>query len=232
MISRRYFVGSSVAGCVASAIGASGWSRASSAAVRPGGPDSGTARAIIASERLPLYAAFFDERFAPAVHFGSIAQRRGLPARAVRGDMTDLWYRELEPLWRREPRPIAGLTAYAALFCLERLAWDHGMRVVFHGTHDRIASGAVQHVIRGPWKLAPTRKVHEGPEAASEAAWPKALAVHLARQDQRLGWTALPPALCATATRVQTPGAPLGSGFEQRLHSWVIARAARERERT
>jgi hypothetical protein len=200
MISRRRFVGSSVAGCLASAAGAWGW----------------------AVDRMPLHATLFDERFAEAVRFGGAAQRHGLPARGVRGDMTDLWYRELEPLWRLEPRPIAGLTAYASLFCLERLAWDHGMRLVFHGTHDRLATGAVQHVVRGPRSATPS----------GEARWPEALAARLARQEQRIGWTALPPVLGATQARFQTPGPASRGQVEQPLHSWVIARTARELERT
>ena len=48
----------------------------------------------------------------------------------IRGDITDLWFHDLDPQWKKQPVAIAGLTAHGPLFCLERLAWDHGMRVV------------------------------------------------------------------------------------------------------
>jgi hypothetical protein len=47
-------------------------------------------------------------------------------------------------------QPIAGLTARPALFCLERLAWDHGMRVVYHAEHTRRADNTFAHVARMP----------------------------------------------------------------------------------
>jgi hypothetical protein len=46
------------------------------------------------------------------------------------GDITNIWYHDLQPRWQKAPAAIAGLTAHGALFCLERLAWDVGMRVV------------------------------------------------------------------------------------------------------
>jgi hypothetical protein len=88
------------------------------------------ASAAVASAR--PYAVLYDERFAEAIHFGRAAEREGFAVRPMRGDVTRIWYDELDPLWKRQPRPIAGLTAYAALFCLERLARDRGMRVVHH----------------------------------------------------------------------------------------------------
>jgi hypothetical protein len=41
----------------------------------------------------------------------------------------------LRAAWTKQPVAIAGLTAHGPLFCLERLAWDHGMRVVFRAEH-------------------------------------------------------------------------------------------------
>ncbi len=45
---------------------------------------------------------------------------------------------------------LAGLTDNAAFFCLERLAMNRGLRVVFKGEHRRLASGALSHLIAGP----------------------------------------------------------------------------------
>ncbi len=85
--------------------------------------------------RLRLHTAVFDERFAAARHFGAAARRLGLAVHPIRGDVTELWYSRLYPLWRNSPAPVAGLTAYAAMFCLERLAWDHGLRMVQRDAH-------------------------------------------------------------------------------------------------
>jgi hypothetical protein len=40
---------------------------------------------------------------------------------------------------------IAGLTERPALFLLERLAWDHGLRVVFEAEHDPDGRGGAAH---------------------------------------------------------------------------------------
>src|SRR5262249_14378558 len=49
-------------------------------------------------------------------------------------------------LWRERPAAIAGMTDYAAIFCLERLAWDAGMRVTFRVDHKPLADGSVEHL--------------------------------------------------------------------------------------
>ena len=221
MISRRSFCESGVACSVA--YGVAPWSS-------PRGRDAGAARAANETARAHFHAVLFDERFAEAVRFGGAARCRGLPARAVRGDMTQLWYHELEPMWRREPRPLAGLTAYAALFCLERLARDHQLRVVHHGTHTARARGAIEHVIRGPWR--PDACCAGGIcELGCGGPWPQALAAGLALQQQH-AWVGLPPAVGVAPERLRSPGTPRGRLFEEPLHSWVIAPAARQLERT
>jgi hypothetical protein len=115
MINRRQFI---EAGLAVSAVGGL-------AAVAPCAADE-----RFLAPGVALRAVVFDERFAAARHFAEAARRRGLAPYATRGDVTELWYSRLHPLWRRERAAVAGLTAYAALFCLERLAWDHGMRVI------------------------------------------------------------------------------------------------------
>jgi hypothetical protein len=77
-----------------------------------------------------FYKVIFDERFPASVAFGEEWKTRGAPVHAIRGDITDLWFHDLDLQWKKQPVPIAGLTAHGPLFCLERLAWDHGMRVI------------------------------------------------------------------------------------------------------
>ncbi len=78
----------------------------------------------------PFYKVIVDERFPASVAFGEEWKARGAAVHAMRGDITDLWFHDLDRQWKKQPLAIAGLTAHGPLFCLERLAWDHGMRVV------------------------------------------------------------------------------------------------------
>ena len=80
--------------------------------------------------RLPTpYRAIFDERFEAGRRFASDALGRGWVTRAIRGDVTHVWFNELSLRWKRGPAPIAGLTTASSLFVLERLSWDVRMRV-------------------------------------------------------------------------------------------------------
>jgi hypothetical protein len=119
-----------------------------------------------APARLLLYAALFDRRFSDSRLFSWAAQQRGIAIREISGDVTDVWYSELHPRWKEAAAPIAGVTTYGALFCLERLAWDHGMRVVYRGSHQRRSDRTIEHRLevaaqqievfdRGPEAVAP-----------------------------------------------------------------------------
>ncbi len=96
---------------------------------------------------MPFFKVIFDERFPDSVAFAEEMKRLGVACHGISGDMTDLWYRELYPQWQKSPVPIAGLTAHGPLFCLERLAWDHGMRVMFRAEHQYRADGCIEHVV-------------------------------------------------------------------------------------
>jgi len=105
-----------------------------------------------------FYKVVFDERFPASVAFGKDWKARGAAVHAIRGDITDLWFYDLDLQWKQRPVPIAGLTAYGPLFCLERLAWDRGMRVVSRveqtATHDGEPLIA--------WIIAPKGQAQEG----------------------------------------------------------------------
>lgn len=77
-----------------------------------------------------LYRVIFDQRFAASRSFGEEARWQGHSVLGFNGDITNVWFQELRPRWQQGPAAIAGLTAHGALFCLERLAWDVGMRVI------------------------------------------------------------------------------------------------------
>ena len=102
-------------------------------------------------EHAQVYRAIYDERFAEGQAFALQAAQRGWPTRAIRGDVTDLWFHELGPRWKQGPAAVCGLTARESLFCLEHLAWDARMRVV-----SRTVDPKTQLV---SWLIAPVRRV-------------------------------------------------------------------------
>lgn len=161
---------------------------------------------------VPLYKVLYDTRFAASAAFGKRAGARGFAVHGIAGDVTRVWYDDLFFRWRREPAAIAGLTAHGALFCLERLAWDHGLRVVYRGEH-LAATHAVEHRLDGPVPM-----LAAAADAAVELSWCAALADVVAqcpreRTERRTG-------TLVTADRgFAAPPEP--------LFSWVIAPVAR-----
>jgi hypothetical protein len=75
--------------------------------------------------------AIFDQRFSKARDFAVQAREAGLDCVAIQGDITDVYFRDLSLRWNRGPTTIAGLSTKAALFCLEMLARDRGMRLAY-----------------------------------------------------------------------------------------------------
>ena len=92
-------------------------------------PAVGFAEQPFASASL-FYKVIFDHRFPASVRFGLEMEALGAPVHGIHGDITDLWFHDLYHRWKHEPAPLAGMTAHGAVFCLERLAWDQGMRVL------------------------------------------------------------------------------------------------------
>lgn len=91
-----------------------------------------------------------DTRFAEIAPLVDLARRDGVRVHAVHDDLTALWNAELARAWRAAPQRLAGLTTQGALFVLETLAADHGMRVVYRGTHAPRVHGRCEHHFAGP----------------------------------------------------------------------------------
>jgi hypothetical protein len=145
-------------------------------------PENSAAKPVAdaAMAAVPLYKVVYDTRYADSVAFGEEMGRLGANPHAIRGDITDLWYHDLYARWKQSPAAIAGLTGPGALFCLERLAWDHRMRVAFRADHRYQADGRIEHVITGPKEVV--RKSSEF--ANDEVVWPVSTANLLARFPQ------------------------------------------------
>jgi hypothetical protein len=159
----------------------------------------------------PLYKVIYDERFSDSVTFGLAARRVGLAAQAISGDITALWYHDLFPRWQRAPVAIAGLTSHGPIFCLERLAWDVGMRVVFRAEHRSLQPRSMEHVVCGPPGMeqwAPTL-------ARSGDAWASQVANLVASCPER-------PVVAARRTGTATSVEGLPKRPEP-LTSWIIA---------
>ena len=118
-----------------------------------------------------LYKVVYDTRFPASVAFARRAEARGLAVQPIRGDVTRFWYDDLYHRWRQSQAAIAGLTAHGALFCLERLAWEQRMRVVYHGAHRAAADGGVAHRFQGSPAL-----LSQAADSVSAPAWAAALA--------------------------------------------------------
>lgn len=114
MASRRTFLKAGLSACAAGAIVPA----AAQAVLGSGQSDSAS-----------YYKAVFDERFDAARAFAEDAAARGIAPAPIRGDVTRLFYDDLDLRWKQGPVALAGYTTPAALFCLDLLARDRGMRV-------------------------------------------------------------------------------------------------------
>lgn len=138
------------------------------------------------------------------------AECLGLTVIRTRGDITDFWCTDLAPRWKVSPLSIAGLTRQGPLFCLERFAWDHGLRVAFRGVHRFHDSGHIEHSLSGPFQT-----VAFAHSALGGEDWP----VHLARL---LSSCAASPDTAGTTVRSALARGHR-SDIDDTLFSWVIA---------
>jgi len=117
------------------------------AAALSAAPLAGRAAFAGGRERAALAAVIIDSRHAEARDFGARAGTLGAPLHVIEGDVTNLWQNELLGRWKAAPAAVAGLTERPALFLLERLAWDHDLRVVYEAEHRPDERGDAAHRI-------------------------------------------------------------------------------------
>jgi TAT (twin-arginine translocation) pathway signal sequence len=163
--------------------------------------------------RIAFHRAVFDERFAECRGFAAELHGAGVFTSAIRGDVAELWYDDLRVHLRENRLPVAGLTDRAALFCLEELARDVGMRVIFRADHIIDQNGHTQHTAAGPASLvAVTRSL------PPEAGFGRAIAVQFGQFDisglniSRAG-----------DTSAQKRTGPFSPDNKTALVSWLIA---------
>ena len=105
------------------------WAAAASAAAT-GVLSLKTSAAASSNSSWPVELFVFDRRFADARLAAARRSADGIESAAFAGDLTQLWYDQLDLRWRRAPMTLAGVTTTGGLFVLETLAADRGMRVV------------------------------------------------------------------------------------------------------
>jgi hypothetical protein len=164
---------------------------------------------------MPFYKIIFDSRYAPAIAFGNEAARQGFQAQGFDGDLTNLWFYDLHPVWRDRPVAVAGLTNHRALICLQSFASDHRLRVIYQGEHRMHDDGSVEHQVWGPMQ---SLQEISGIESQN-IDWPRKVAQLLktfpGSPSNRTRAT------CKSTLKVKS-GTHVGS-----LFSWVIAPAQR-----
>ena len=126
------------------------------------------------SAHLLLERFVFDVRFAEADSISKTIGEQGVPLSPIADDLMDLWYDELDPLWREAPYALAGVTLPEALFALETLALDRQMRVVYRGRHEPVEDGRMAHALSGPATV-----VGRFASLSPEADWQRELAFAL-----------------------------------------------------
>jgi hypothetical protein len=181
------------------------------AAALPVAARAGFDSAAHSAPTVRIYKVLYDTRFPASVAFAGRAAARGLAVHAMGGDMTRFWYDDLYHRWREGPAAIAGLTAHGALFCLERLAWDERMRVVYRGEHAAAEGGCVVHRFGGRGGLAAA-------QAVMQPDWAAALADVVA--DCPRDGTEPRTHLCSSTGAIS-------AALAETLFSWVIAPVAR-----
>jgi len=176
------------------------------------GRDSAPARAHGAFQR-----AVFDERLAECRAFAAELHSAGIVTSAIRGDVATLWYGDLRAHLSENRLPFAGLTDRASLFCLEELARDVGMRVIFRADHIIHQDGHARHTAVGPVSLVTvtnnvTRKL------PPEAEFGRAMAGLLSQFDiSALHGSG------AGDTAAQKRTGPFSPENKMALVSWIIA---------
>ena len=71
-----------------------------------------------------------DKRYSESVATAQSLKAQGVPIAEISGDMTELWVSQYAKQWKQQPMTLAGVTGSDALFVLETLAPEYGMRLI------------------------------------------------------------------------------------------------------
>ncbi|HEY5565777.1 MAG TPA: hypothetical protein VIM81_00845 [Gammaproteobacteria bacterium] len=123
---------------------------------------------------LPVPYFVADERFGAAHEASHAAAGSGAAIMTFPGDVTAL-YESLDLAWRSARFAVSGMTTTAALFVLERLAWERGLRTAYRGVHRPTSEGSMRHELAGSSellrRLAGEHDSHWASRVGRELAW-------------------------------------------------------------
>lgn len=153
-----------------------------------------------------------DTRLRESKRFADALSVNGAAILQTDGDVTDLWYRHLHCQWSSGVHSVAGLTCHDTLFCLERLAWDYRMRLVYRADHLRGNDKKTRHAVHG---YSGVGIAGQGLENAGEF-WPEYAGLLVG---QRARSTATP--LVATHVGLRVLSSAVGSATS--AYSWILA---------
>ncbi len=122
MASRRQFLQSGVAAYAMLGGGFAAW-------VQEVGSRDPDLMEIAFARGLALERFVFDTRFVESTRAASAAAAHGIRLAPTSGDLTSLWYHDLDLRWKGAPMVLAGVTTRGNLFVLETLAADRSMKV-------------------------------------------------------------------------------------------------------
>lgn len=165
---------------------------------------------IIPKSPLPLYKVFFDQTFEQGSAFGAEVARRGVSVQGIDIDIGSVWMNDIEPRCKQGPVAIAGMTGGAPLFCLELLARDYAMYLIYRAEHFVTEDGFPYHCITG------TKALMEWENTLAKAGmeWP-AVAAKLV--------TSCPADLYSPGNIELLDLSANKNNTQQSLFSWVIA---------
>jgi hypothetical protein len=177
-------------------------------------PLAGTLSSAWAESRRHFHCVVYDSRIEASVTFSRKLLELGSTIHPISGDMTDLWYGTLYNRWRTDPVAIAGLTAHGPLFCLERLGWEHGLRLTFRAEHTERPGGLREHSLSGPQFMSADIDALAG----AGRNWPTRIADLITRDSKELT-KPLPGIFVGSSGASVLQSAP-GDGAT--LFSWVL----------
>lgn len=172
---------------------------------------------------IPFYKVVFDSRYEDSQKFADQMSKQGVPVHGITGDITPFWFKELDAIWKKEPVAIAGMTAHGPLFCLERLAWEKGMRVVYRAHHTPCAGDIIEHTLAAPELMIDKSKSGAFAFAGLDTNWGAGVAKLM--QECPLGHTAMDETkltMPISTMSIDTGGV---DAFADPLISWIIAPA-------
>lgn len=173
---------------------------------------------------LGYYKFIYDARHSDSTALAGYLQNQGLGTQALsNGDITPFWYKELSGIWAQSPVPVAGMTRHGPLFCLEQLAWQYGMRVVFKATHTPRPGTLLQHELNGPEALVSLGR--SGPYALGklDGRWTEGIGELMLSCPT--GQCAIETAQVLTPLSAEPDFQPIP---DEILYSWVIAPARKQ----